>query len=115
FNDPPADFDTEEPYLIVTLDEACRRQQVGEGWFASLADVPSKAISMSIRQILKSREIVAVVPERRKAAAVRACVEGDISPLAPASILRTHPNTTLFLDRESASLLSHGLALADES
>lgn len=111
FNDPPADFETEEPYLIVTLDEACRRQQVGEGWFASLGDVPSRAISMSVRQIMKSREIVAVVPERRKAEAVRACVEGDISPLAPASILRTHPNTTLFLDRDSAALLSHRASL----
>lgn len=112
FNDPPADFDTEEPYLIVRLDEACRRQQVGEGWFASLADVPSHAISMSIRQILKSREIVAIVPESRKAAAVRTCVEGEISPLAPASILRTHPNTTLYLDRDSSALLRDDRAFA---
>lgn len=106
FNDPPADFDTETPYIVVTLDEACRRQQVGEGWFATLADVPSRAISMSIRQILKSRAIIGVVPDARKAAAVRACFEGDVSPLAPASILRTHANTTVHLDRDSASLLS---------
>jgi glucosamine-6-phosphate deaminase len=112
FNDPPADFETEEPYLIVRLDEACRRQQVGEGWFASLADVPTQAISMSIRQILKSRQIVAVVPERRKAEAVKACVEGEISPLAPASVLRTHADTTLYLDRDSASLLSGDRPLA---
>jgi glucosamine-6-phosphate deaminase len=105
FNDPPADFDTEVPYLVVTLDEACRRQQVGEGWFAALADVPARAISMSVRQILKAREIICIVPDARKAAAVSACVEGDISPMAPASILRTHDNTTLYLDRESASLL----------
>lgn len=105
FNDPPADFETETPYLIVTLDEACRRQQVGEGWFASIADVPSRAISMSVRQILKAREIICIVPDARKAPAVKACVEGEISPMAPASVLRTHPNTTLYLDRDSASLL----------
>jgi glucosamine-6-phosphate deaminase len=106
FNDPPADFVTEQPYLIVSLDEACRRQQVGEGWFASVAEVPSQAISMSVRQILKSRAIVCVVPDARKAEAVKACVEGEISPMAPASILRTHPQATLYLDRESAALLA---------
>lgn len=105
FNDPPADFETEEPYLVVRLDEACRRQQLGEGWFTRLEDVPATAISMSVRQILKSREILCVVPDRRKAEAVRACLEGEVSPLRPASILRRHPRTTLFLDRESASLL----------
>lgn len=106
FNDPPADFETEDPYIIVTLDEACRRQQVGEGWFASIGEVPSQAISMSIRQILKSREIICIVPDARKAQAVNACLNGDVSPLVPASILRTHPNTTLYLDRDSAALLS---------
>ena len=106
FNDPPADFETERPYLVVTLDDACRRQQVGEGWFASIDDVPRRAISMSIRQILKSREIVAIAPERRKAKAIAACLEGDVSPLAPASILRTHSNATLYLDRDSAELLA---------
>ena len=106
FNDPPADFDTEQPYLIVTLDEACRRQQVGEGWFRDLSQVPQQAISMSVRQILKAKEIVAVVPEARKASAVQACMEGAITPLSPASILRTHANTTIYLDRGSASLLS---------
>jgi len=105
FNDPPADFQTEEPYLIVSLDEDCRRQQVSEGWFTDLSQVPRKAISMSVRQILKAKEIIAVVPDARKAAAVKACFEGKISPLAPASILRTHPNTTVFLDRYSAALL----------
>jgi glucosamine-6-phosphate deaminase len=106
FNDPPADFATEQPYLIVDLDEACRRQQVGEGWFPTLADVPRQAISMSVRQILKARVIIAVAPEARKAAAVKACVEGEITPMAPASILRTHGNTTLYLDRNSASQLT---------
>ena len=106
FNDPPADFTTERPYLIVTLDDACRRQQVGEGWFAAIDDVPTQAISMSVRQILKSEEIIAVVPDARKAAAVKACVEGPVAPMAPASILQTHPNTTLYLDHDSAALLS---------
>jgi len=106
FNDPPTDFQTEEPYLVVTLDEACRRQQVGEAWFADISEVPHKAISMSVRQILKAKEIVAVVPDLRKAQAVRRCFEGEINPTAPASILRAHPAATLYLDRESASLLS---------
>ena len=117
FNDPPADFDTEEPYIIVDLDEACRQQQVGEAWFADISQVPKHAISMSVRQILKAREILAVVPDTRKAQAVKACFEGDISPMAPASILRTHPNATVYLDRNSASLLSPALqnVLKDKS
>src|SRR3954464_2232605 len=73
FNDPPADFETEEPYLVVQLDEACRRQQVGEAWFANIADVPKQAISMSIRQILKARELMAVAPGSQKAQAIAAC------------------------------------------
>jgi len=106
FNDPPADFETEEPYLVVNLDEACRRQQVGEEWFKDISQVPKQAISMSVRQILKARELLAVAPDSRKAEAVKACVEGDISPMAPASILRTHPNATVYLDTHSAALLS---------
>lgn len=106
FNDPPADFETEEPYLIVDLDEACRRQQVGEGWFAELSEVPRQAISMSVRQTVKAREILAVVPDARKAAAVKLCFEGEIGPMAPASILRTHAGTTVYLDKESSSQLS---------
>src|SRR3989475_2016513 len=106
FNDPPADFQTEEPYLIVELDEACLRQQVGEGWFATISEVPRRAISMSVRQILKAKEIICVVPDARKAPAVKSCFDGNISPMAPASILRTHPAATIYLDRESASLLS---------
>jgi glucosamine-6-phosphate deaminase len=106
FNDPPADFETEEPYIIVTLDEPCRRQQVGEGWFPDLAAVPKQAISMSVRQVLKAREILAVVPDARKAAAIKACFDGPISPQAPSSILRTHANATIYLDTQSASLLS---------
>jgi glucosamine-6-phosphate deaminase len=106
FNDPPADFVTTEPYIVVTLDEACRRQQVGEGWFAKFEDVPATAISMSIRQIMKAREMLIVVPDARKAAAVKATLEGPIGPEVPASILRTHPNVTLYLDRPAASQLS---------
>lgn len=105
FNDPPADFETEEPYLIVKLDEACRRQQVGEAWFTDISQVPGQAISMSVRQILKAKELIVVVPDSRKAHAVKACVEGEITPMAPASILRTHPNTTVYLDTDSAALL----------
>jgi glucosamine-6-phosphate deaminase len=105
FNDPPADFDTPAPYLVVALDDACRWQQVGEGWFASPAEVPTHAISISIRQLLAAREIICVVPDARKAQAVRACLEGPVSPAAPASILQTHPSTTIYLDTESAALL----------
>jgi glucosamine-6-phosphate deaminase len=109
FNDPPADFETEEPYLIVNLDEACRQQQVGEAWFADISQVPKRAISMSARQILKAKEILAVVPGPRKAQAVKACFEGAVDPMAPASILRTHPNATVYLDKKSASLLGPAL------
>ncbi len=105
FNDPPADFETEVPYIIVELDEACRRQQVGEAWFADISQVPKRAISMSARQILKAKEILAVAPDTRKAQAVKLCFEGSISPMKPSSILRTHPNATIYLDKNSASLL----------
>lgn len=106
FNDPPADFETQEPYIVVDLDEACRRQQMGEGWFATLEDVPKRAISMSIRQILKAKRIICFVPDARKAKAVHACFDGEISPAAPASILRTHAQTNVYLDKESSALLS---------
>lgn len=105
FNDPPADFEAEDPYLIVDLDEACRRQQVGEGWFDSLEQVPTQAISMSIPQILKAETILCAVPDRRKAEAVRDCIEGEITPQVPASVLRRHGSVTLVLDTTSSSLL----------
>jgi glucosamine-6-phosphate deaminase len=105
FNDPPADFDTEDAYLVVNLDEACRRQQMGEGWFPSLEDVPRQAISMSCRQILQSRAIIVSVPDQRKAEAVKGAVEGPVTPQVPASILQQHPSATLYLDPASASLL----------
>ncbi len=106
FNDPPADFETEVPYLVVNLDEACRRQQFGEGWFPSMEAVPAQAISMSIRQILKSKAIVCSVPDARKAEAVRASLEGQVTPGVPASILQRHEDTTVYLDSASAALLS---------
>ncbi len=105
FNDPPADFETEKPYLVVTLDEACRHQQMGEGWFPTLDDVPAQAISMSIRRIMASRMLIVTVPDRRKAEAVRGAVEGELTNRVPASILRTHPDCALFLDQAAASLL----------
>ena len=106
FNDPPADFETEMPYIIVQLDEACRRQQFGEGWFASLEEVPATAISMSIKQIMKSGSIICTVPDARKASAVKQCFEGEISSLHPASILRNHPQAYVYLDEAAASQLS---------
>ncbi len=105
FNDPPADFETGAAYIVVNLDEACRRQQVGEGWFAGLDDVPKQAISMTVKQILRAGEIVCIVPDERKAQALKNCFENEISPIYPASILRTHDNTTVYLDEASASLL----------
>jgi glucosamine-6-phosphate deaminase len=109
FNDPPANFEIEDPYIVVELDEACRRQQVGEAWFADISQVPKQALSMSVKQILKAREILAVVPDTRKAQAVKACFEGEVSPMAPASILRRHPNATIYLDEKSAALLGSSL------
>lgn len=105
FNDPPADFQAEEPYLVVELDEACRRQQLGEGWFPALDAVPRQAISMSVRQIMKSQAIVCSVPELRKARAVRAALQGPVTPQVPASILQEHGSATVYLDPPAASLL----------
>ncbi len=105
FNDPPADFGNEAPYHVVTLDESCRRQQCGEGWFATPDAVPPQAISMTCRQILKSQSILCCVPDERKAQAVGAAAEGPVTPLVPASILQRHGDTTLYLDPSSASLL----------
>jgi glucosamine-6-phosphate deaminase len=105
FNDPPADFDTEEPYIVVDLDEACRRQQYGEGWFKSIEDVPHQAISMSVKQILKSEHIICSVPDKRKAVAVKNTLAHGVSNIYPASILQQHKNCSLFLDMESASII----------
>ena len=106
FNDPPADFETKQPYIIVALDEACRQQQLGEGWFTTIEEVPSHAISMSVQQILKSTHIICSVPDSRKAMAVKNTTEQVVSKLYPASILQLHPNCDLYLDKASAALLS---------
>ena len=106
FNDPPADFEIKTPFIVVNLDEACRKQQVGEGWFACVDEVPSRAITMSVSQIMKSETIVCVVPDSRKAEAIKnSFTSTDASPMYPASILKKHPQAFVFLDRESASLL----------
>ncbi len=105
FNDPPADFETDTPYIIVNLDDACRRQQMGEGWFKSFEEVPDRAISMSIKQIMKSGSIICTVPDMRKAEAVRTTMKEKISPVVPASILREHKAAWLYLDKDSSSML----------
>ncbi len=106
FNDPPADFDTEEPFIIVELDDICKKQQLGEGWFEALEQVPRQAISMSIRQIMKSACLIVSVPEKRKAEAVKNALEGQVTNMCPASILQRHNNCKIFMDAEAASLLS---------
>ena len=106
FNDPPADFETGQPFIVVHLDEVCRKQQLGEGWFESIEDVPLSAISMSIRQIMKSKCIITSVPDARKAAAVKHALEGPVTPDCPSSILQKHPDCSLYLDKDSSSLLS---------
>ncbi len=105
FNDPPADFETTKPYIVVKLDDDCRRQQLGEGWFASFDEVPKQAISMSIQQIMKSKAIICSVPDGRKANAVKNSLQGQVTSLFPASILQNHQFIRIFLDKDSASLL----------
>lgn len=109
FNDPPADFDTERPYIIVDLDDLCVQQQFGEGWFPSINDVPRKAISMSVKQIMRSKQIICSVPDSRKAVAVKNSLENPVSNIYPASILQNHPHCTIFLDPSSAALLTPGI------
>lgn len=106
FNDPPADFETEEPYIVVDLNETCKRQQVGEGWFESVEEVPKQAVSMSVKQILKCEHIVSCVPYAVKADAVYKTLSGELSSRVPATILKTHPDFTLYLDSDSAERLS---------
>ena len=106
FNDPPADFDTVDPYIVVELDEACRMQQLGEGWFKSMNEVPKQAISMSVKQILKSKIIICSVPDERKATSVKNSIEQPVSNLFPATALQQHAHCTCYLDTHSASLLS---------
>ncbi len=106
FNDPPADFETKKPYLVVNLDEACRKQQLGEGWFPTFEDVPTTAISMSIHHIMMSKTIVCTVPDERKAQAVKDSLEGPVTNTVPGSMLQKHSDCHIFLDEPAASLLS---------
>mgnify|MGYP001280896631 FL=1 len=104
FNDPPADFETDKAYIIVNLDQTCKQQQVNEGWFGSLDEVPAQAISMTVPQILKSRTIVTIVPGIRKSDAIQKTLSAEtVTNLVPATILKTHPDWNLFLDGDSAS------------
>ena len=107
FNDPPADFDDDDSYAVVKLDEACRRQQMGEGWFPTFEDVPKEAISMTCRQIMKAKHLIISCPDSRKAKAVKRAVEGDVTPMVPASIMQHHPDAWLHLDKASAAELKH--------
>ncbi len=106
FNDPPADFETNEWVHVVELDDACRTQQVGEGYFASVADVPPRALSMTVPAIMKAASISCVVPDQRKAEAVAAAILGPLTPDCPATILREHKNCRIFLDAESGGRLT---------
>lgn len=106
FNDPPADFDTKEAYIVVNLDKRCKMQQVGEGWFATIDDVPDKAITMTCYQIMQSKVIASIVPHKVKAEAVKLTLEGNLTNKVPATILKEHNNWSLFLDNDSASLIS---------
>jgi glucosamine-6-phosphate deaminase len=112
FNDPPADFETNEPYLVVELDEACRKQQYNEGWFDQMKNVPKKAISMSVQQIMKSKQIICSVPDSRKAVAVRNSLEEPVSNLIPASILRNHQQCSFYLDKNAATMLTDAVKSA---
>lgn len=105
FNDPPADFTTGEAYKVVTLDRRCREQQVGEGWFRTIDEVPAEAITMCVKEIMKSKHIVSAVPHEVKAEAIYNTITGRISQDVPATILKTHPDWNLFIDKDSASKL----------
>ena len=104
FNDPPADFDTQEAYIIVDLDERCKRQQMGEGWFKTLDDVPKQAVSMTVNQIMRCKKIISCVPYAVKAEAVRKTLFTEsVTNLVPATMLKTHPDFTLYIDADSAA------------
>jgi len=103
FNDPPADFETEVPYLVVDLDEKCRNQQVGEGWFNTMDEVPKQAVSMSIRQIMKSKTIICAVPDSRKSDAVNMAINNELSNLYPCTIMREHKDSYLITEYASAA------------
>jgi len=105
FNDPPADFQTKTPFIVVSLDQPCREQQFNEGWFSELSQVPIQAISMSIHQILQSKTLICAVPDTRKAEALKNAMQGPVTNMCPASVLQTHAGTHVFTDAASAALL----------
>ena len=105
FNDPPADFKTTEPYILVNLNDTCKKQQVGEGWFATVNDVPMQAVSMSVHQIMQCKKIISCVPHTVKAKAVADTINSELTNLIPATILKTHCDWTLLLDKNSAALI----------
>ncbi len=105
FNDPPADFDTKEAYIVVNLNDTCKQQQVGEGWFATVDDVPKQAVSMTVHQILQCEKIVSCVPYKVKANAIKATLENDVTNTVPATIMKGHKDFVLYVDRDSASLV----------
>jgi glucosamine-6-phosphate deaminase len=111
FNDPPADFDTKEAYMVVDLDENCKKQQVGEGWFPSINEVPQQAITMTVHQIMQSEIIISCVPHQVKANAIRDFFGNEVSNNVPATILKTHPNYTLYLDKQSSSEVDHRIGI----
>ncbi|MBC8543581.1 6-phosphogluconolactonase [Bianquea renquensis] len=105
FNDPPADFDTQDAYLLVNLNDTCKQQQVREGWFKSVEEVPKQAISMSVSQIMKCKRIVSCVPYAVKAKAIYDTLNNHTTNTIPATILKEHEDFTLFLDQDSASMI----------
>ena len=115
FNDPPADFDTREAYIIVNLDEACRNQQVAEGWFAGFDDVPKQAVSMSVWQIMQCKAIVSAVPHAEKAWAVAAALKNELTPKVPATMLKTHPDFNLYVDAASYADVTECVPLYGET
>lgn len=105
FNDPPADLETRELIHVVELDEACRKQQVGEGHFESLEQTPTRALSLTVHALLRPSTVMVLTPESRKAEAVRRALLGPVTPDCPASVLQGAPHATLYLDEESAAEL----------
>lgn len=115
FNDPPADFDTKVAYLVVNLDTACRNQQVGEGWFATIDDVPKQAVSMSVYQIMQCKNIISAVPHAEKAWAVANTLNHELTNLVPGTMLKTHPNFELFVDADSYADVDKVVTLVGET
>lgn len=109
FNDPPADFEDKRAYKVVTLDERCLMQQVGEGWFKSVEETYKQAISMTCSRIMMCKTIISVVPYAVKAKAVYDTLTSELSPMVPATLLKSHPDFTLYCDADSASMLTEDI------